>query len=192
MATEETTDSSAIAALHARIDELEREQHERTARANDALAAAQDRAYWLDRWNLDLNALMRRRGASELRAGMRAARALYRAFYRARYRLADHAHSVPLRASLARQAIQEERDHGQEVGGDRFPRTLSPDLLRAAPVTELLHARLQPEDVAAIEAVLEPAEAALWETADELERKRLALAFAAHRQVEPAHSRSGL
>ena len=99
---------------------------------------------------------------------------------------------MPLRTSLARQAIQEERDHGQEVGGDRFPRTLSPDLLRAAPVTELLHARLEPQDVSAIEAVLEPAEAALWETADELERKRLALAFAAHRRVEPALSRTGL
>ena len=51
-----------------RIDVLEREQHDRTARANAELAAAQEKSYWLDRWNVDLNSLMRRRGASELRA----------------------------------------------------------------------------------------------------------------------------
>ena len=35
--------------LRARIDELERELAERTARAEAAVAAAQDRAYWVDR-----------------------------------------------------------------------------------------------------------------------------------------------
>ena len=51
-----------------RVAELERELAERTERANAAVAAAQDRSYWLDRLGLDLNALMRRRGAAELRA----------------------------------------------------------------------------------------------------------------------------
>ena len=65
-------------ALRARLDALEREHAEQIARAHDAVAAAQDRTYWLDRWNLDLNALMRRPGAAELRAAVRAVRSVIR------------------------------------------------------------------------------------------------------------------
>ncbi len=50
------------------LEALERAHVEQLARANAALAAAQERSYWLDRWHLDLNALMRRRGAAEFRA----------------------------------------------------------------------------------------------------------------------------
>jgi hypothetical protein len=57
-----------------RLEALEREHHEQIARANAAVAAAQDKSYWLDRLGLDLNALMRRRGASELLTAMRATR----------------------------------------------------------------------------------------------------------------------
>lgn len=71
-----------IEALRARIAALEEELATVTARANAAVAAAQDRAYWLDRWHLDLNALMRRRGAAEFRALLRAARAVVRVFKR--------------------------------------------------------------------------------------------------------------
>jgi hypothetical protein len=62
--------------LRARVAELERQLAEQAARANSAVAAAQDRAYWLDRWHLDLNAVMRRRGASEFRALLRLVRAV--------------------------------------------------------------------------------------------------------------------
>jgi hypothetical protein len=48
-----------LRALRERIGALEREHQEQIARANAAIAAAQDRSYWLDRWHLDLNALMR-------------------------------------------------------------------------------------------------------------------------------------
>lgn len=61
------TEQAEIEALRIRVGQLERENAELAARANSAIAAAQDRAYWLDRWGLDLNALMRRRGAAELR-----------------------------------------------------------------------------------------------------------------------------
>jgi hypothetical protein len=64
--------------LRARVDALELELVEVQARANAAVAEWQERAYWLDRWHLDLNALMRRRGASELRALLRAVRAVGR------------------------------------------------------------------------------------------------------------------
>lgn len=186
------TTRGEVEALRGRIDALEREQHERTARANAALATAQDRAYWLDRWNVDLNALMRRRGAGELRTAMRAARSVYRFLYDSRTRLRDHARDLPLRLRSVPSALEEERAQGQQPWTEPFPRTLSPDPLRATPVTDRLFARLAPEDVTAVEARLESADAALWETADDGERKRLALAFAAHYAVRPALERSGL
>jgi hypothetical protein len=74
-----STEQAEIAALQARVEQLERENAELAARANAAIAAAQDRAYWLDRWNVDLNALMRRRGAAEFRAALRGLRAVARA-----------------------------------------------------------------------------------------------------------------
>ena len=68
--------------LRARVEELESELLEVQARANASVAEWQERAYWLDRWHLDLNALMRRPGAAELRAGVRAVREVVRAFRR--------------------------------------------------------------------------------------------------------------
>jgi SAM-dependent methyltransferase len=186
------TTSDEAETLRRRLDALEREQHERIARANAALAAAQDRSYWLDRWGVDLNALMRRRGAGELRAAMRAARSVYRTLYDARTRIKDHARDLPLRVRLAKRAVEEERALAAAPATEDFGRSLSPDLLRAAPVTEMLYSRLEVGDVEAIESRLEPAEAALWETADDADRKRLALAYAVHHHVQPALERSGL
>jgi hypothetical protein len=97
-----------LEALRRRVAELERELAERTARANDAVAAAQDRSYWLDRWGLDLNALMRRRGAAELRAAMRAARAVYRMLFDLRSR----SRGAGERLRSARAKLEEERSRG--------------------------------------------------------------------------------
>ena len=47
-----------IETLRARVAELEREVADRTARANAAVAAAQDRLYWLDRWHIDANRVL--------------------------------------------------------------------------------------------------------------------------------------
>jgi hypothetical protein len=77
--SELTTDErEELEALRARVQQLEREHGDRIAAANEAIAAAQERAYWLDRWHLDLNALMMRPGAAELRAAIRAVRGLVR------------------------------------------------------------------------------------------------------------------
>jgi hypothetical protein len=65
-----------VEVLRARVAALEQELVEVTARANAAVAAAQDRAYWLDRWHLDLNALMARPGAAQFRAALRAVRSV--------------------------------------------------------------------------------------------------------------------
>jgi cell division septum initiation protein DivIVA len=62
------------AQLRERVDQLEGELAEQAARTNALLAASQERTYWLDRWGLDLNALMERPGAAQFRALLRAVR----------------------------------------------------------------------------------------------------------------------
>lgn len=61
-----------------RVAALEEELIEVKAWANHEVAEAQTRTYWLDRWHLDLNELMRRRSAERARALMRAMRSLVR------------------------------------------------------------------------------------------------------------------
>jgi hypothetical protein len=63
-----------VSELRSRVERLEAENAELAARANAAVAAAQDRVYWLDRWGIDLNALMRRSGADKFRAALRGVR----------------------------------------------------------------------------------------------------------------------
>jgi hypothetical protein len=83
-----TVDERAeLEALRIRVAELERDHTARIAAANAAVAAAQERAYWLDRWHLDLNALMLRRGAAEFRAGIRLLRGVIRAVRLAKRKL---------------------------------------------------------------------------------------------------------
>ena len=76
-----------IELLRARLASLEAELIETQARANAAVAEWQERAYWLDRWHVDLNALMQRPGASELRGLVRGVRAVVRLFKRAKLAL---------------------------------------------------------------------------------------------------------
>ena len=82
-----TSEQSEIEALRRRLAQLEAENAELAARANAAVAAAQDKAYWLDRWGLDLNGLMERKGADELRAAVRALRGVQRWLLRLKRRL---------------------------------------------------------------------------------------------------------
>ena len=79
-----TADERAeLEALRTRVGQLERQ----VAAANAAVAAAQERVYWLDRWHIDLNALMRRRGAAELREAIRVVRGAIRMVRRAKRKL---------------------------------------------------------------------------------------------------------
>ncbi len=66
------------AVLRGRIAELEVELGEQASRANEAVARLEERVYWLDRWHLDLNSLMKKPGAAQFRALLRAVRAPYR------------------------------------------------------------------------------------------------------------------
>ena len=73
-----TAEREELEQLRARVAALEAERHEQLARQSAALAAAQEKVYWLDRWRLDLNALMERPGAAELRAAVRMVRGVVR------------------------------------------------------------------------------------------------------------------
>ena len=177
MATEPATENPDVP------DSAERERAsaEQIAHAHRALAAAQDRYYWLDRWGIDLNALMRKRGAAEARAAFRGVRAVARL-----------AKEMRRRSEGARAVLEAERA-GPEAGPAEAPgRTISPHRLAASPVTDKLYAKLDPTDVATVEERLDAAQSALWETADEVDRRRLTLAFAADLELEGALERTGL
>jgi hypothetical protein len=67
-----------LEALRARVAALEAERADELGRLTAALGQAQERVYWLDRWRIDLNALMQKPGAAEFRAAVRAVRAVVR------------------------------------------------------------------------------------------------------------------
>jgi hypothetical protein len=73
--------------LRARVAALESELVEVQARANAAVAEWQDRAYWLDRLHVDLNSLMQRPGANQLRLTLKAVRAAWWTLKRVKRRL---------------------------------------------------------------------------------------------------------
>jgi hypothetical protein len=83
----QTDEQLEIDRLRARVADLERELVEVQARANAAVAAAQDRAYWLERWHLDLNAVMKRPTAVRARSVLRTTRRLVRSARKVKRRL---------------------------------------------------------------------------------------------------------
>jgi hypothetical protein len=76
-----------VEALKTRIEALEHELADRTERAGVAVAAAQERAYWLDRWHVDLNAVMEHRIALRAHEAARALGRVKRAAGYARARI---------------------------------------------------------------------------------------------------------
>ncbi|MBB4661520.1 hypothetical protein [Conexibacter arvalis] len=76
-----------IERLRARVAQLERELVDQAERSARVVAEAQEQLYWLERWHVDLNALMRKPGAEEFRAAVRAVRAVMRRLRRFGWRL---------------------------------------------------------------------------------------------------------
>lgn len=91
MSAAETSNGQQLQAevetLRARVAALESELVDTQARANAAVAQWQERAYWLDRLHIDLNKLMERPGANELRLALRAVRAVFWRIRRIKRRL---------------------------------------------------------------------------------------------------------
>ncbi len=73
--------------LRDRVAALEAELVEVQARANSAVAEWQEKAYWLDRWHVDLNAVMRKPGAAQFRGLLRAIRSVAWRYKRIKRRL---------------------------------------------------------------------------------------------------------
>ncbi|MCW3039771.1 MAG: hypothetical protein JWM31_1676 [Solirubrobacterales bacterium] len=73
--------AAEIAALRARVAELEAQLAEQSRATNALVARSQEKLYWLERWHVDLDALMAKPGAEQalelvkrLRGGVRAVR----------------------------------------------------------------------------------------------------------------------
>ena len=67
-----------VEALRAQVAELERRLAAQQAAANAAIASAQKRVYWLDRWHIDLDVWARSPQLRGLRAAVRWARDVVR------------------------------------------------------------------------------------------------------------------
>jgi hypothetical protein len=87
MSATETDQQAEIEQLRARVAALEAELVEQAARTERIVAATQERTYWLDRWHLDLNALMGKPGAAEARALFRGFRKLVRGMKKVKRKL---------------------------------------------------------------------------------------------------------
>ena len=125
-------------------DELDVARSDDVASVHAALAAAQDKSYWLDRWQLDLNALMTRRGAGEIRAAVRVLRAVYRALYNAAYGVPRRARRLRQRAGGARRVVRQERTQATSLS-TRYA-VASPRRLEATPVSDLRGSRGDADD----------------------------------------------
>jgi hypothetical protein len=78
-------EQSEVETLRARVAELENQLAEQTRVTNALVARSQDKLYWLERWHIDLDKVMRRRSAQlalealkPIRAAFRGARKLKR------------------------------------------------------------------------------------------------------------------
>jgi SAM-dependent methyltransferase len=182
----ETARDAELESLRARIAALEEEVIERTARANAAVAAAEDRAYWLDRWRVDLNALMRRPGAGRIRALLRGLRLVYRKARELREELPGATTAERLAAEPAASPSS-----GGLAGSD-FSRSVVPDRLAATPVTDVLLERAGEGVVEELVARLSPEERALWDGAGPDDRKRLTLHFGVHHGLSQVLDGTGL
>ena len=76
-----------IAALQARVAELESELHAQAARTAAVVAEAQEKLYWLERWHVDLDRLMAKPGAVPALDALKGARGIVRSGKRLKRRL---------------------------------------------------------------------------------------------------------
>ena len=79
--------AAEIAALRARVAELEAQLAEQARATNALVARSQEKLYWLERWHVDLDRVMARPGAEQALEGVKKLRGAVRAVRRAKRRL---------------------------------------------------------------------------------------------------------
>jgi hypothetical protein len=89
LSTQLKDEQAEIERLRARVKVLEAELIEVQAWANEVVGAAQAKTYWLDRWRVDLNELMRHQNARRLRALARGVRFVVRLMRRVKRRVSS-------------------------------------------------------------------------------------------------------
>jgi hypothetical protein len=82
------TDNEVLA-LRARVAELEAELADQARATNELVARSQEKLYWLERWNVDLDAVMGKPGAEPLLELVKRLRSVIRAVRRAKRRLVN-------------------------------------------------------------------------------------------------------
>lgn len=79
--------ATEIAALRARVAELETQLAEQARATNALVARSQEKLYWLERWHVDLDRVMARPGAEQALEGVKKLRGIVRAVRRTKRRL---------------------------------------------------------------------------------------------------------
>ncbi|MBA2348724.1 MAG: hypothetical protein H0V81_10565 [Solirubrobacterales bacterium] len=87
MSTDPSPKNPQVAELSVRVAELERELSEQSRRTAVIVAEAQEKLYWLERWQVDLDAVMRKPGAIPALEALKRARGFVRAARRLKRRL---------------------------------------------------------------------------------------------------------
>jgi hypothetical protein len=76
-----------IAALQARVAQLETELHAQAARTAALVAESQEKLYWLERWHVDLDKVMAKPGAIPALDALKRVRGIARTLRRFKRRL---------------------------------------------------------------------------------------------------------
>jgi SAM-dependent methyltransferase len=75
---------------------------------------------------------------------------------------------------------------------DANARTVGVERIGSLPATEILYARLDPEDVAAVEAALEGSERHYWDATDDFGRRQLAVTYGVWHEIPAVLEKTGL
>ncbi len=90
MSSEPTPDRDAeVSALRARVAELEGELGEQARRTASVVAEAQEKLYWLERWQVDLDTVMRKPGAVPALEALKRVRSFTRRLRKLKRRLLE-------------------------------------------------------------------------------------------------------
>ncbi|WP_372791887.1 hypothetical protein [Paraconexibacter sp.] len=89
MAVEDDIDTrdAEIAALRARVSELETQLSDQARATNELVARSQQKLYWLERWDVDLDRVMEKPGALRALETLKAFRGVVRSVRRTSRRL---------------------------------------------------------------------------------------------------------